>query len=80
MIIFTDTYIPYEFKTRQDCYAYIVERCHGIKRSLRLVEKDIEHLTVRCPISGDYLEVVGSVEELIWLDNELRRHNWYRIR
>ena len=79
MLVFTNTYIPYEF-TKLDCYRYITERCCNIKRSLRFIEKDIEHLTVRCPISGDYLDVVGTTEELIWLDNELHRHQWYRIR
>lgn len=49
-----------------------------LKKSLRLVEKDSEHLTIRCPLSGDYLEIVGEKDDLEWLDNELRKQGWYR--
>ena len=79
MTIFTDTYIPYEFNNRNDCLKYLESRAHNIKKSLRLVEKDNEHLTVRCPLSGDYLDVVGSEEDLIWLDEQLRKRQWYRL-
>ena len=53
-------------------------RCQNIKNSLRLVEKDNEHLKVRCPLSGDYLDVVGTAEELEWIDTQLSIKNWYR--
>lgn len=78
MTIFTGTFIPYEYDSARDVYAHILERCYRIKRSLRLVEKDTEHLEVRCPMSGDYLTIVGSEQELNWLDNELRTKGWYR--
>lgn len=78
MTIFTDTYVPYEFDNKYDCLKHIESRCHGLKKSLRFVEKDNEHLTVRCPLSGDYLDVVGTAEELEWLNVELRTRKWYR--
>ena len=78
MTIFTGTYIPYEFDDKHDVLKHIESRCHGLKKSLRLIEKDTEHLTVRCPVSGDYMEIVGDVEELQWLDEELHRRGWYR--
>lgn len=77
MTIFTGTYIPYEYN-KFEALAHIESRCHGIKHSLRFVEKDNEHLTVRCPLSGDYLDVVGTVEELEWLHSELTKRKWYR--
>lgn len=79
MTIFTDTFIPYEFRTKYETLEYLVGRCQGLKHSLRLVEKDKEHLTVRCPVSGDYLEVVGKYEELRWLDEQLSIRKWYRV-
>lgn len=79
MTIFTDTYIPYEFSSRNECLRYIEDRCHRLKKSLRLVEKDNEHLTVRCPLSGDYLDVVGSEDDLKWLDEQLHKRQWYRL-
>ncbi len=78
MTIFTGTFIPYEYDNKRDVLNYIVSRCHGLQKSLRLIEKDSEHLTIRCPLSGDYLDVLGTVEELEWLDKELRIQNWYR--
>lgn len=78
MVIITDTYIPYEFSNRRDCYQHVVDRCHNLKKSLRFIEMDNEHLVVRCPLSGDYLEIVGSQEELDWLHAELTKKSWYR--
>jgi hypothetical protein len=77
MTIFNDTFLPYEFN-KQDTLKYIEERCHGIKKSLRFIEIDNEHLVVRCPLSGDYLDITGDPVELQWLHNELLRKRWYR--
>lgn len=78
MIVFTGTYIPYEYKDKHDVFEYIKCRCHNLKKALRLIEKDTEHLTIRCPVSGDYVDILGSKEELDWLDNELKRRQLYR--
>ena len=79
MIIFTEDYISYEYNSRYDCLRYIESRCKNIKKSLRFVEMDNEHLRVRCPLSGDYLEITGTVEELNWLHAELTKRKWYRV-
>lgn len=78
MTIINDTYIPYEYDNKLDCLKHVESRCHGLKKSLRFIEKDNEHLTVRCPLSGDYLEITGTPAELEWLNNELKKRNWYR--
>lgn len=77
MLIFTDTFIPYDYN-KQDALKYIESRCHGIKKSLRLIKMDSEHLEVRCPLSGDYLEIVGSEADINWLHAELTKRKWYR--
>jgi hypothetical protein len=78
MTIFSDTYIPYDFEEKHQCLNYIEDRCQGLKKALRKIEKDNEHLRVRCPLSGDYLDVIGTEEELDWLDEQLRHRNLYR--
>lgn len=78
MTIFTGDYTPYEYVNRYETLKYVKSRAQSLKKSLRLVEKDSEHLTIRCPLSGDYLEIVGEKDDLEWLDNELRKQNWYR--
>lgn len=77
MTIFNDTFIPYEFD-KIETLKYIEERCHGIKKSLKFIEIDNEHLLVRCPLSGDYLDITGDAVELQWLHHELIRKHWYR--
>lgn len=78
MTIFTGDYTPYNYVNRYETFNYVKSRAQGLKKSLRLVEKDSEHLTIRCPLSGDYLEIVGEKDDLEWLDKELRKQNWYR--
>ena len=78
MNIYTDAFICAEYETKQETLKYIEFRCQKLQKSLRRVEKNSEHLIVRCPLSGDYLEVIGTPAELDWLDNELRKRNWYR--
>lgn len=78
MTIFTDTFIPYEYANKYEVLKHVESRCHGLKKSLRFVEMDNEHLTVRCPLSGDYIEITGSVDELNWLHAELTKRKWYR--
>ena len=78
MIIINDTFVPYEFSKKEDCLKYIIDRCHGIKKSLRFVEMDIEHLCVRCPISCDYLDICGTENELNWVHAQLSIKQWYR--
>lgn len=78
MTIFTGDFTPYNYVTKYETLKYVKSRTHDLKKSLRLVEKDNEHLTIRCPLSGDYLDILGTVEELDWLHNELIKGNWYR--
>lgn len=77
MTIITEAYIPYEYD-KHEVLKYIESRCHNIKKSLRFIEKDNGQLTVRCPLSGDYLDITGTPEEIDWLDSELEKRLWYR--
>lgn len=79
MTIFTDTFIPYEFKDIKKGMQYVIDRCNGIKKSLKFIELTNEHLMVRCPFVGDYLTITGTVQELTELNKELTRQEWYRV-
>lgn len=78
MTVFTNAYIPYEFKTKDKAYKYITEKALGIKKSLRLIELDEEHMKIRYPISSEVIEITGTNEELQWLHYELTLNSWYR--
>lgn len=79
MTIITDAFTEYEFNNKFDYVRYIEQKCFNIKRSLRFVEMDTEHLKVRCPVSGEYIDVVGTEEEINWIHSVLTRHNMYRL-
>lgn len=77
MIIKTDTFIPYEFD-KYNCLKYIVCRTQNLKKSLRKVYKKTGYLLIRCPVSGDYLEIIGKANEIEWIDKQLIIGQWYR--
>lgn len=78
MTIFTDAFIPYEFKDKRKAYEYVVSRCAGIHKSLKLIELDDEHLVVKCPMSTEELDITGDTNDINWLHAELTRLQWYR--
>lgn len=76
----SDLFMPVCFSTLNDFYEFIVQRTKRAgKRSLTRLRKEKGHLLIRCPIIGDILDVTGTEWELNWLDNELRRNDWYAL-
>lgn len=67
-IIYPDVFVPYDFKTVEDTYQHIYERCvwNGILQthSLKLISRNRGHLELRCPIIGDYIDVFGTPAEI----------------
>lgn len=78
MNIYTETFVCAEFETKRETLKYVEFRCQKLLKSLKRIEKNSEHLIVRCPLSGEYLEIVGTPAELDWLDEELKKRNWYK--
>lgn len=76
--IYTDTYIPYEFNDVEEVIQYVIEMSHGLKSAIRLIEKNTEHLVIRCPVSGEYLDILSSQANLNELDKLLISRNLYR--
>ena len=79
MILNIGTFVPLNLP-KEKALSYIEERAIGIKHSIGMIEKTSEHLVVRCPLSGDYVELVGSSSDLDWVSKELEKHDWYRIK
>lgn len=74
-----NNFMTYEYD-KFDCLKYVELSCNDIKQALRLVEMTNEHLIVRCPLSGEYLEVTGTMEELQWVNSKLFDRGWYRLK
>lgn len=73
-----NVYLPYEFATIDGAVSFIRQLSMGITHGLLLIEKDTEHLTVRCPVSGEYLDITSSNKNLVALDKELHKQHLYK--
>lgn len=72
------TTVPYE-GTKEQCFFYILEQCNNITKSIVFIELNSEHLQIRCPLSGDYLYIYSTLDELIWLHNMFIKYDWYKV-
>lgn len=75
----TTTFIPFEFETATDCAQYIENLVFGEKHSIFLIKKDTEHLELRCPVSGEYIEVISDEHNISLVDDKLKQRNLYRL-
>lgn len=73
-----DTFAPYSFEDWRQCGNFIIDKCYGTKRALTLVEKDEEHLDLRCPLTGEYLTVLAGPDDLEEIHEMLISQNLYR--
>lgn len=78
MLIITEDYTPYDFNNWRECTNFIIDKCYGVKRGLSLIEKDKEHLELRCPLTGEYMTVLGSAETIERVHTNLIVQNLYR--
>lgn len=78
MYIFIDATMPYELSKEQSLN-YVIERCYNTKHSLSFINKTTEHLEVRCPVAGDYLELVGTESEINWIHQKFKQLELYRL-
>jgi len=79
MLIITDDYTPYDFNNWRECVNFLIDKTYGVKRGLTLIKKDKEHLEVRCPLTGEYLTVLGSEETIEKVHIQLILQNLYRL-
>lgn len=78
ILIIGDSFLPYDFRNWREAANYVIDRCCGVIRGLDLIEKNKEHLEVRCPLGGEYLDIVGSEEDLEMIHRTLILQNLYR--
>lgn len=68
-----------EFENVADITQYVEDINVGIHKSVRLIEKNTEHLLIRCSVSGDYLDITTNTsEEIDRLHERLKQRNLYR--
>ena len=78
LLVIGDTYSPYDFLTWRECCNFLIDKCYGMKAAMTLLVKDKEHLDLRCPLTGEYLTVLASTEDLERIHRTFILQNLYR--
>lgn len=78
ILVIGEEYAPYDFLNWREAANFLIDKCYGLKRAMRLTEKDKEHLEMRCPLTGEYLTVLGSEDDLENIHRLFILHNLYR--
>jgi len=78
LLVIGDTFSPYDFLTWRECCNFLIDKCYGMTRAMTLIEKDKEHLEMRCPLTGEYLTVLASPEDLERIHRTFILQNLYR--
>lgn len=79
LLVIGDTFSPYDFLTWQECCNFLIDKCYGMKKAMARINKDKEHLELRCPLTGEYLTVLGSTADLERIDRTFILQNLYRL-
>lgn len=79
ILVIGDTFTPYDFLNWQEACNFLIDKCYGMKRAMRLMEKNSERLELRCPLTGEYLTVLGSTDDLERIHRTFILQNLYRL-
>ena len=78
LLVIGDNFSPYDFLNWRECCNFLIDKCYGMKRAMTLVEKDKEHLEMRCPLTGEYLTILAGPEDLERIHRTFILQNLYR--
>lgn len=78
LLVIGDTFLPYNFLNWRECCNFLIDKCYGMTRAMTLITKDKEHLEMRCPLTGEYLTVLGAPEDLERIHRTFILQNLYR--
>lgn len=79
LLVIGDDFTPYDFMTWRECCNFLIDKCYGMSRAMTLIKKDKEHLEMRCPLTGEYLTVLASTEDLERIHRTFILQNLYRL-
>ena len=78
ILVIGDDYLPYDFMSWREAANFLIDKCYGMKRAMTLLSKDKEHLEMRCPLTGEYLTVLGDEDDLEYIHTTFILQNLYR--
>ena len=78
LLVIGDDFSPYDFLHWRECCNFLIDKCYGMTKAMTLIQKDKEHLEMRCPLTGEYLTVLASTEDLERIHRTFILQNLYR--
>lgn len=73
-------FMPQEFTNKEQCLQWLKDKQLGIKRSITLLGKDVDQLTLRTPITNENVRIFGEPDEIAWLHLQMVREQMYRLK
>lgn len=78
MVSVSECLLPYDFMDTDNCCKFIEDKCYDTVACLSFLKREKGHLDLRCPLTGEFLTVYASEEDLNYIDEFLIQHNLYR--
>ena len=73
-------HMPQEFSSKEQCLKWLQNKQLGIKRSIVLLSKNNDWMSVRVPITNENINIHGEVDEIRWLHLAMVRNQMYTIK
>lgn len=73
-------FMPQEFDNKEQCLKWLKDKQLGINRSITLLGKEPDQLTIRTPITNENVRIVGEPSEIAWLHLQMVRERMYTTR
>lgn len=70
-------FMPQEFSNKEQCLLWIKDKQLGIQRSIKLLGKANDNLTIRTPITNENVQIFGEPSEIAWLHLQMVRERMY---
>lgn len=72
--------MPQEFSSKEQCLRWLQNKQLGIRRSITLLSKSDDWLSVRVPITNENINIHGEVDEIMWLHLSMVKNQMYTIK
>ncbi len=72
-------FMPQEFDSKEQCLRWLQNKQLGIRRSITLLAKCNDYMTVRVPITNEHINIYGEPDEIKWLHLAMVRNQMYSI-
>lgn len=72
--------MPQEFNSKEQCLRWLQNKQLGIRRSIVLLSKSEDWMSVRVPITNEIINIHGEVDEIRWLHLAMVKNQMYTTR